>query len=61
MIYGGYCTAGNPSQILIYNLFRCQTRAPVGFVVSLPDSTIRHVVRTITFAPWLIKEIGEFR
>ena len=48
---GGYCAVYNPSQVLIYNRFRCQSRASAGFVVSLPDSTIRHVVRVIAFVP----------
>ena len=48
---GGVCTAGNPFSFLTNNLLRCHTKAPDGFVVSLPDSTIRHVIRTIAFAP----------
>ena len=58
---GGYCAANKPFNLLTNNLFRCSTRAPDVCVVSLPDSTIWHVIQTITFAPWLIKEIGEFR
>ena len=46
---GGYYAANNPFSLLTNNLFRCSTRAPYGFVVSLPDSTIRHVIQTIAF------------
>ena len=47
----GYYAAGNPFNILTNNLFRCHTKAPDGCVVSLSDSTIKHVIHVIGFAP----------
>ena len=56
LVGGGYCAAGNPFNILTNNLFRCHTKAPDGFVVSLPDSTIRHVIHVIAFVPGLSRK-----
>ena len=53
---GGYYAAGNPFNILTYNLLRCHTKAPDGCVVSLPDATIRHVIHVIAFAPGLSRK-----
>ena len=61
---GGYCAAGNPFnllrlhsvQVLTHNLCRCQSRAPDGCVVSLPDATIRHVIHVIAFVPGLSRK-----
>ena len=53
---GGYYAAGNPFNILTYNLFRCHTKAPDGCVVSLPDATIRHVIHVIAYVPGLSRK-----
>ena len=37
---GGYCAIYNPFQVLIDNLFRCHTKAPVGFIVPISSEII---------------------
>ena len=37
---GGYYAAGNPFDILTYNLFRCHTKAPDGCIVACGQNTI---------------------
>lgn len=58
---GGYCAANNSSRVLIYNLFRCQTRVSDGCVVPTSDVSIRHIIRVFAFYAMLIKGIDQFR
>lgn len=53
--------ANNSSRVLIYNLFRCQTRISDRCVVPTSYVSIRHIIRVFAFCAMLIKRIDQFR